>query len=247
MDGFTYWFEIESKGHYYFYAFPFVILLLLVVLKGRKLRFIIPSVLITLVIVNPFFYKVWDNIGMYAYWRLLWTVPVIPVLACLAPGLTERIGNSWIKGAVAAVCAALVALGGTILYDGTEKAFTPAVNAEKLPEKIIEIADRLLELDDHPKIIAQYPVGVYIRQYSGEIRTLYGRDVEAFIAPIDDKAMAVHKAVSNGQMESVAQFMNEEGYDYLIYSDDAGESFDLVDNAGGYGIYRVKNTDGNSP
>ena len=52
------WIIAESTGHYFFYAFPVCLVLLF---------FLIPNVVITLVIVNPLFYKYWDSLGLYAY------------------------------------------------------------------------------------------------------------------------------------------------------------------------------------
>ena len=42
----------------------------------RNISRLIPMLLITVVIVNPWFYMKWVELGMYAYWRILWIVPV---------------------------------------------------------------------------------------------------------------------------------------------------------------------------
>ena len=73
------WIAAESFGHSFFYAFPICLIVLFALLKGRRLRFLVPGLVITLVIVNPLFYKYWEELGLYAYWRILWIVPVLPV------------------------------------------------------------------------------------------------------------------------------------------------------------------------
>lgn len=90
MDGIWYWIETEGIGHWFFIAFPVCFLCLFIWFKGRRVRFLIPSLLISLIIINPWFYKKWDELGLYAYWRILWVVPVIPVVAGLVPSITER-------------------------------------------------------------------------------------------------------------------------------------------------------------
>ena len=94
MDGMRYWIEAEGNGHYFFYAFPFAMLLLLVLLKKQRVHFVLPTILITIIIANPWFYKKWYSIGQYAYWRVLWVIPVIPCLAALPASLSVKIKNS---------------------------------------------------------------------------------------------------------------------------------------------------------
>ena len=82
------WIETEGSGHWFFYAYPAALLFLFIWLKGRRASFLIPSLLITVVIINPFFVRKWNELGLYAYWRILW---IIPVLAAVVPGITEKI------------------------------------------------------------------------------------------------------------------------------------------------------------
>ena len=116
MDQVVHWLEAEGTGHWFFYIFPVVLFILFFILRGRRMVFLVPCLLMTAVIVNPVFYQVWDGLGLYAYWRILWAVPVIPVIASFVPGVTERIGGraeadpsrhadpkTWLKMPVAAV------------------------------------------------------------------------------------------------------------------------------------------------
>lgn len=242
MEGIKQWIEAEGSGHWFFIAFPVILLALFIWFKGRRVRFLIPSLIISIVIINPVFYKYWDKLGLYAYWRMLWIVPVIPVLASLFPSLSERSQNSWIKLIMTAVGIALVFWGGTFIYNGTGGTFVEAENASKLPDYVVQIADRLLELDEHPRVVAQDPIGVYIRQYTGEIDTLYGRDISnTYINRPSGEARSVFTILEKTEpdMSEVASIMLEGDYQYLICCKNPGDCFQNVDCIGEYGIYRV--------
>ena len=242
MDGIRSWIEAEGSGHWLFAAFPVILLCLFIWFKGRRVRFLIPSLIISIVIINPWFYRAWDELGLYAYWRILWIIPVIPVAAGLVPSISEKFKKTWVKSIVAAVGVGAVVFGGTFIYNGAGGSFTVAANASKEPDYVVQIADRLLELDEHPRVVAQYPIGVYLRQYTGEVDSLFGRDNAAnHIGFPSADAMMAHRVLSDPAADKsiIAQFMLDDDYDYLVYSGNAGESFERVDVVGDYGIYKA--------
>ncbi len=246
-----YWIEAEGMGHYFFYAYFVCILILFIIFKGRRVRFLVPSLIITLILVNPLFYKYWDRIGLYAYWRILWIVPVVPIVATVVPAFTERysevaaLKNPWKNaGKLLLTLLGVVAVifGGTFIYETNRGQFYKAENKSKLPDYVVQIADRLLELEDHPKIIAQDPIGVYIRQYTGKIDTLYGRDITAnYIGFPSDDAITAHSILSNPESDpsKLNTMMLNNGYNYLVMTERNAEGFELIDTIGGYGIYRA--------
>lgn len=196
----------------------------------------------TIVIVNPLFYRLWDQLGLYAYWRILWLIPVIPVVASIVPMITEKMQKPWMKGIAAVAGVTVVLMGGTFLYRGPGGSFVRAANATKLPDDVVRIADRLLEIDSKPRVVLQHPLGVYMRQYSGSIDTLFGRDIDAnFIGFPTADAILAHRALSDQDEDkgSIAQYMLDDGFDYLIFNGNAGESFELVDTIRDYSIYKA--------
>ena len=257
----------ETKGNFYFFVFPLTIIALLILLKRRRISFVLPLILITIGIVNPLFYYVWNKLGLYAYWRILWIVPIIPVFAALGPAINERIGNKWFKIVTTLVFAVVLALMGSFVYLGAEGRFViPATNASKVPQGVADVADYLLSLKEKPRIIAESSISTYIRQYTGDIDTLYGRDVSGYIFSASSDAREVSneleslveditvsedvslKDLYNGiNMSAVADVMLNDGYDYLVLNevsekllDQLDESgFELVQNISGYSIYSV--------
>ncbi len=144
------------------------------------------------------------------------------------------------KSIVAVAGVGAVMVGGTFLYDGAGGSFVEAANASKELDYVVQIADRLLELDEHPRVIAQDPIGVYLRQYSGQIDTLFGRDIQGHILWPRNDMRNVHNAVSTGEWELVNQYMLDDEIDYLVTSGDTeNSSLMLVDTIADYGIYKA--------
>lgn len=238
MDGIRYWIEAEGNGHWFFIAFPVCLFILFIWFKGRRVRFLIPSLLISTVIINPWFYKKWNELGLYAYWRILWIVPVIPVIAGVIPSITEKIRKSWLKSIVVAIGIGMFVFGGTFLYNGPGGSFVEANNAAKLPDNVVAVADRLLEFDKHPRVITQDPVGVYIRQYTGSIDTLYGRDLHGYIHTASKSAQEINQAINTDSFSTISEEMLNEEYDYLVMiSRETDDSLKLIDCIGQFSIY----------
>ena len=254
--------RIEGYGHWFFYAFPAALLFLFIWLKGRRVSFLIPSLLITVVIINPFFVRKWNELGLYAYWRVLWIIPVVPVLAAVVPGITEKLAliqeangkssRAAFPGRAAATIVGILAVcfGGTFLYSKDAGVFMEAANTVKLPAYVVQIADSILGLEsEHPRVIVQSPIGVYLRQYTGEINTMFGRDLDGYIYPagVSGTARTVDKTLEDpqGDLSEVARVMANDGYEYLVMDaegrqekiTDAG--LEWIDSVAGYGIYKT--------
>lgn len=237
MEKIINWIGTVSTGHWYIYAFPLCVLVLLLISdRERRIRFIYPSLIISVLIANPLFYQIWNKLGRYAYWRVLWIIPVIPVLAATVTAIAEKT-KKWVKYIVVCVCLSFVILGGTFVYENEGGEFTAAGNAYKLPDAVVSLGETLLEMDDHPRVIANPEVCIYIRQYSGKIQTIYGRDIQGYITSPSILAQKVNKALQDGDMEYISQVMLDEGYDYFVYRGDPGECFEMVESTDEYFIF----------
>lgn len=242
-----------SSGNYYYLFYIVVLLILIFLLKGRRVRFVIPAIVLTLFIFNPIVYKYWNKLGLYAYWRVMWVIPVIPVCATLPSILAEKIKNNILKNVVGIMLVLIfIPLGGYI-YNSEDGRFEfCADNYSKLPQSVVEVSMKLLEEDDNPRIVADPSIGVYIRQFSGRIDTLYGRDIYGYIDGITSNANLVNAnlKLENGDMSYVANVMLNEGYDYLVvpYSSEKRKTslekagFTTIDSIAGYDIYKVHGT-----
>lgn len=237
--------QLEGAGHYYFYAYPVAIILLFIFMKGRRIRFLLPSLLITVIIVNPWFYEIWTKLGHYGYWRILWVPPLIPVVAALPSVVSEYINKKWLKYLTGVVFVVLFGFLGSFIYT-TSKPIPfriPAENSSKLPNYVVKVADKLLEMKDRPRIIAQYPVGILLRTYSGKIDQLFGRDIDGYIYSPSSLAISIDQAIEDKDYAKISQAMLDDGYDYLILNDEntavETEYLKLVERADQYGIYEA--------
>ncbi len=254
---------LRTTGDLYFMALPVALVLLLIFLKGKRRRFVLPAILLTVAVCNPFFYKLWNKLGLYAYWRVLWLVPVIPVFAAVPGAITEKLRNIPLRLAVTALCIAAYVLCGTYIYTYTNDReigsswgstfLVPAPNAEKVPQTTKEVARWLLARDENPRVVAEPEISIYLRQYSAEIDQLYGRDVEGYIYTNNSAdANTVHLTLSNpdGDMGKVAAVMLNDGWEYLVVDDRDAQRREALTNVGfeletrvaDYGIYTVHGT-----
>lgn len=101
------------------------------------------------------------------------------MIAALVPVVTEKIdsaaeGNDlinspWLNGVSKLILIAIgvvgIIFGGSFVYNTSRGQFEiPTADGSKVPGFVVDIADRLLELDEHPRVIAQDPIGVYIKR-----------------------------------------------------------------------------------
>ena len=243
MERLRYWIETEGSGHLFFLAFPICLLLLIILMKERLSKFAIPSLIITLIIINPWFYQRWINLGLYAYWRIIWIIPVIPVLAAVIPTITEKISrknDQWIKKSIVVFGVGLVIFGGTFLY-ANDNAFVKSDNTSKLPEEVVAIVDQMLEFKNKPRIIADPSISIYIRQYTGEVDQLFGRDMYGFIVNPSKTARIADNAITTEDWPTVEQIMLDDEYDLLVTTKNA-EIMELIDTIGAYHIYGAQGT-----
>ena len=249
----------NARGHYYYYLALFSSLILLVLWKKQRKTFVIPALIMGLVIANPWFKDLWTNVlQILYYWRALWIVPVIPLCAALPAVLSEKAHNDNVKGGIALVMAVVFVLTGSYVYQHSDNTFIiPVPNADKLPDEAIRVADVLLTMDESPKIVGDRDITIYIRQYTGKIETLYGRDINGFIVSrrvdgtiqtLNPYAWRVKEALENRKedLSFLAPMMIEEGYEFLVTKAEDEERktelknchFELVNQVAGWNIYR---------
>lgn len=242
--------SLSAVDNKFYYIFPIALLLTVVLMKDRRKSFVIPVIFVSLCILNPWFYKVWDKLDLYAYWRIVWVVPIIPVCAALPALIAERIKNEKVKVAVGLLMVAMFALAGKFIYiNPISRFYLKDVNTSKLPSYVVEVADELLTMDENPRLVADTGISVYIRQYTGKINTLYGRDIIGHIYQASSSAWKVNEVLNSedGDMSVVADIMLDEEYDYLALTNvsetrksalkDAG--FEMISEKAAYSIYKV--------
>lgn len=222
------------------------LLLSFFLLKGKQKLFLLPAVIMTIAILNPLMKTLWEKINDYGYWRLLWIIPLIPVLAAVPAAVTEQAQKWYAKLAVILLAVGIIALSGSFIYSYEGTTFKKPDNPDKLPPEVTETADALLELDDTPRIVADQHIAIYIREYTGKIKTPFGRDL-TFGKP-SEYGRNIADYLNNLDMPKLIENMKAKDYKYLVTHNLDPERDKKIKEGGfeqrcqirEYGIYELK-------
>ena len=216
--------------------------------KWRKLV-VLPAVIFCALVIEPHIYQyVWSRFLGDTYWRTLWIIPVMPVMACAVVDITGRIRRKTIRVLTLVGVFFLIAGAGSYVYGMSLTSFSSAGNAYKLPQEAIEVCDYLLEIDDHPRIMAEWPLYNYVRQYSADIQMMYGRDAEGYINYIDSARQQVADELESDSPDFayIYDMMSVYDYSYLVksgYDEDWEEAlteagFEKIGLIAEYGVFK---------
>ena len=117
----------EALGDFnYLYFYGAALILLLFLAKGKRKAFVVPAIFITALIISPWFFKAWNSINNYAYWRTLWMLPIIPVCAAGPTILVERTKKGWRQGVIIVLFATVIIFSGSYIYHQSHRGFGKA-------------------------------------------------------------------------------------------------------------------------
>lgn len=214
----------------------------ILVAKGKRKLFFVPAAMITIAIANPVFFELWYKFNTRAYWRVLWIIPIVAICAIIPALIVENVKSTSIKTATMLIGTVLVVFCGSFVYGNG--IFVEAANVDKLPDDVVKVAEALIKLDNEPYVVTDTSLSQYLRQYSGRIKSLYGRDV-VWGVPSTSIARQVNENLHN-DLSFVAQTMLNYDYDYLVTMNDEDREnvlrdagFDKLQQINGYGVYRV--------
>ena len=231
----------------------FVISLIYLFFADRKRRRLIvyPTLILLAIVLEPHMYGLlWQKVVSYAYWRTFWLFPVLPVIAYAAIRFVSRAGRKIVRLALLVVLFLAVALCGSFVYNGAGTGFRDRQNWFKLPNEVPIIGAILLDQEDSPRVVVENELYSYIRQYSSDIRLMYGRNADGFISSLDAKKKKVAETLESEKpdLDLVRDVMKEYGYNYLVksyvtedqLSEYAARGFSLIEQVASYGIFRLE-------
>lgn len=138
-------------------------------LRGKLLY---PIGLIMFCVVNPVLYKfIFSKI---IYWRLFWIFPDAIIIAAASTKLLKNLVKKWQKILFSAAIMLMILVIGKNAFLNAD--YVMAENWHKIPNEIKEVCDIILEIDDEPRCIMPETLYSDVRQYSGDIEMLYGRN-----------------------------------------------------------------------
>lgn len=170
------WFHNGFDGNAYFFLYLICLVYLFVTDKDKRWKFVVPSFLLAIFIINPVCYKyLWAKTIGYSYWRLFWTIPIIPIVALTFTNIVTDVKENKNRYVMILLLAFLCYKSGCYLYKYPDTGFVRANNRYKLPNEAVHVADALVDLDETPKAIVDYNIARYMRQIHPEITQGYGR------------------------------------------------------------------------
>ena len=206
-----------------FYVFLASLVYIWFARKDWRRKVVVPTVILLIVLFNPLCYMyLWPRVVDYAFSRLLWFVPIVPVIAAACVSLVGSFKRPAFKViAVAVICLALTQ-SGQYMYktaDNGAGSYYRTVNAYHLPQEAVDVADRLLEKDARPRVVADMDLSVYLRQYSANIQQYTGR-YKFNLRYRRHKEMQDQLIGQAWDLEWIRDRMKEEGYRYLVMRED---------------------------
>ena len=157
--------------------------------KYLRILFVYTPAILLLLYFNPLFAQaVYETAGDEIYYRILWLLPVTPVLAYTCVCVTGRIadmkpvpgsffeGRTGLLADIAALgMAGVVAVSGSLVY--CSPLFSEAENLYHVPDSVVHICDAI----NVPgrEVMAAFPLELvpYVRQYSPVTCMPYGREM----------------------------------------------------------------------
>lgn len=182
--------------------------------KELRNRLFYPVVLLVLCIVNPIlYYFVFSKI---VYWRLFWMLPNLFVIAYAITKIVQECGGRIVKGGIIIVFTVMIIMNGMNVYK--KGAFIKAQNWQKLSNDTVEICNLILQLDDTPRCVMPIDLFSEVRQYSGEIEMMYGRNALGYISDYSDQQIWAMYSLEdkNTDMNYVFQQAKKYGYSIIV-------------------------------
>ena len=156
--------------------------------KIRK-KMLYPVAMLVFCILNPvLYYKVFKDI---IYWRLFWLIPDAIMIAYAVTMMVRASKKTMEKIMVLLFVCGVIVIKGTNVY--TNGGFTVRQNLEKVSESVVQVCDVMLEMEEEPRCILPGPLLSEARQYSGSIKSAYGRNAFGYILAMPQEQWDIYQ------------------------------------------------------
>ena len=106
--------------------------------------------------------------------RLFWVLLITPVIAYGMVCVVRALDGYWKKALLIMTLVPVIFLSGVFKFSNA--LYEPVENEYRLPQNGIDICNAVLEVVDEPKLLVPYETAHIFRQYSTDIKLLYGED-----------------------------------------------------------------------
>lgn len=241
------WFDYWGKGYYPYLLLVAVIYLLVWKRKKEHARQLLAFIGVCLVV---FFFPVtaWiirKCIGPEVYWRVLWILPVVPLIAWAAADFVRSRQGRAVQVVLAVMIMGLIVICGKSVWSAGN--YEIVHNYQKVPDNVAQIAgilnsgkgeeEILLAADDH--------VSAYIRVYDPSIHTAYGRGGKT---PVCAEARRFYRQICKEQpnFKKAAKLAKKAGCNFIVlaYQEEqekkfAKQGYEKIAIVNEYAVYKL--------
>lgn len=160
-----------------FYYLTLVFILFFCKDKIMRMRIAYPALIMLFFIlgcapfINSYVLGIYDkDIGG----RLFWVLLITPVIAYGAVCMVRAMDGYWKKALLVVALVPVIFLSGVFKFSNA--LYQPIENEYRIPQNGIDICDAVMEVKDEPKLLIPYEIAYIFRQYSTDIKLLYGED-----------------------------------------------------------------------
>ena len=207
--------------------------------KKKYGKIIWPSLLLLFIIVNPIAYKL--VFVKIRFWRLYWMLPTSLIIGLGFAELLRKLDKEWKKLLVTALMVFTVILTGHNVFK--EVGLGKNTNAFRLSQGTVSVGQVMCEVDDTPKCIVGGDLVTSIRQYSGDIQPMYGRNALGYISSASKMDKRIYKQMekANPNYDMILRNAKRLGYDFVVNTVDRPISDEVASK---YGYKLLKEIDG---
>lgn len=191
------WFRAYYGNGIFFVATMIALIYLCIVNKDLRYKLIVPILTILMVVINPILYQyIFSKI---TYWRLLWMLPNVVIIAVAGVVFLKRQKWIWMKWIVLSIITLFTFGSGKNVFQYGW--FSTVDNWEKISQATIDICDVMLSVDEKPRAIVPRSLYIEVRQYAPQVELMYGRNVEGYIRQSSSTEWLVSSCMEEEQPE----------------------------------------------
>ena len=205
--------------------------------KANRLLFVyVPTVTLLIYFCPLWAWVVYRVIGEDLYWRFLWLLPVVPVIAYAAIKAVQMLDRK-IQPFAGTLAALILILSGSLIYQSSHVEW--AENAYHIPQEVINVCDIMEPEEGKVKAAVPWEMFQYVRQYSAKIEMPYGREYILFDwADRSELFHALTEDIINP--EKAAELARQDGCLYIVLAETKPIDGTLEE----YGYEKYAETDG---
>lgn len=209
--------------------------------KNTRILFVYMPVLTLILFFCPLFAAiVYSFTGEEIYYRQLWLLPVVPVLAYTAVKILMKCSGKR-RVLAGAAMVGIFLLSGRLVYKSPY--FSPAENLYHVPQTVVEICDTIQSEETLVKAVFPGEFLQYVRQYNSRIWMPYGREILVARWGFQYDLFELMEA-QIPDAELIAEEARNQRCQYIIFSESKPLSgsftdygYELLTSIGGYGVY----------